>query len=454
MKTQDYFREFVTIVFIRWPIIVGILLIFVVASLLVAVLWPPVFQASGEILVKQNKALTQPTSVEDTQTDVTYLREEDIHSEMQIIISPSVADRTVTALHEQGFFGNDEPMDKKRQRTLANRITQNLSARLMPTSNVIQVHLKWGGHTDCEKILDVYFQEYLDYRSSLFNPKEAVDFFLTQFRAYDKELREREERLIQLAEAAHVSDPRAQINSNLAIQQDLETELTALQNEQTRKQELIQQLRESLAKQDIQFFTAVDVLQLARFAEQLQTLMMEKQDLLSLYTDESPKIGAVNRKIEEASEALKAEVQSHINVLQAELTGIKRNIEVVRARMGDLDSRNMEMRKNLIQSQRIDREISLLEDSYRTFAKRLEEAQIKSEANTDQLFSVSILTHPRAEPTPVFPRRRQVIVVGSLIGLVLGCTVGFLLEFFDHTFKRPEDVQNYTDLPPIFSIGR
>jgi len=38
-----------------------------------------------------------------------------------------------------------------------------------------------------------------------------------------------------------------------------------------------------------------------------------------------------------------------------------------------------------------------------------------------------------------------------LVGLLLGCSLGFVREYFDHTFKKPSDVMAYAGLPVIIS---
>jgi uncharacterized protein involved in exopolysaccharide biosynthesis len=93
-----------------------------------------------------------------------------------------------------------------------------------------------------------------------------------------------------------------------------------------------------------------------------------------------------------------------------------------------------------------------LENAYKIYAKRLQEARIKGTTEAGQIFTVSILSPPTLNLTPVFPVKKKVILLGLILGFLLGITIGFLVEFFDHTFKRPEDVTNNTNLKTIFSI--
>jgi hypothetical protein len=46
----------------------------------------------------------------------------------------------------------------------------------------------------------------------------------------------------------------------------------------------------------------------------------------------------------------------------------------------------------------------------------------------------------------------MLLVVGVLAGLVTGFSLGFVREFFDHSFKNPRDLEQFSGLPLLFSI--
>jgi len=119
-----------------------------------------------------------------------------------------------------------------------------------------------------------------------------------------------------------------------------------------------------------------------------------------------------------------------------------------------LQQRNQELYQGSVVNNRLSREITLLEETYLTFARRLEEARIASRTESDRLFQVSVLTQPQAGLEAVFPQKRRIIPLGLVVGFLLGCTVAFLMEFFDHTFKRPEDVETFASLPNLYSINK
>ncbi len=159
----------------------------------------------------------------------------------------------------------------------------------------------------------------------------------------------------------------------------------------------------------------------------------------------------MNRQIETAFGSFTGEVKKFIQAEKSELENITRKIEFIESKIGSLRDTNMGLYEASTRSKMLERQIAVLEDSYTTFTQRLQEAKI-SNTQTSQLFSVSILAKPEASNAPVFPDRRKVITMGILAGIILGIAAGFLVEFFDHTFKSPEDVENNTGMVYVFSI--
>ena len=91
--------------------------------------------------------------------------------------------------------------------------------------------------------------------------------------------------------------------------------------------------------------------------------------------------------------------------------------------------------------------------SLETFAKRAEEAKINNTIARNQLAGdVSILNRASGTATLVFPRRGTTVLLGLIVAVITGLSVGFLAEFFDHTIRRPEDVQKNTGLPVLCSF--
>ncbi len=450
IKTQDYFRELVMMLFIRKWIILYITLAFVIGALIVAFAWPPVYEASGSVLVMRKQPLSQPTSVDNVPTELTDLKEDDVSTEMLLITARVVAGMTADWLVDnvEKYKGTA----KVQKKALADRIASNLTARLEPRSKLIKVRLAWDNAEDADLILTTYLDRYLQHRSNLYNPAEALDFFRNQFQVYNDELRKREDLLINLAQQDFSSNPNAQISSNLMVQQNLVEQLSHLRERRNGLAQQVHFLREAVRQGNLEYFSTLDIVQLGRLAEKLLTLTIQRQELLTIYTPTSSPVEGVERQIKDTRATLEGEVNTYIGSREAELRGLDESIVSLIKELSEIERRNVALNQNTVKTNRIRREIGLLEDSYSTFAKRLEEARINEETRSDTMFSVSISDPPTAPQAPVFPKRPNVILIGSILGFVAACMIGFIIEFFDHSFKRPEDVENYAGLRLIFSI--
>ena len=452
IKTQDYIRESITIFFIQKNLILGVTAIIAIAAILISFFWPPTYSATGSILLKSTRALKSPESLEKVRLDVPPIRENDLFSEMEIIRSINVIEKTIQYLQKKDLVFPEKEYTPERIKTMITKIRNNLTTELIPRSNIFKVVLKWGDPQEAEILLETLMNQYLDYRASLYNPREAQKFFERQLKKFDHDLKELENNLIRLAKDSDSPNPKQEIEKNLLIEKNLEITLNSIRNKWVEQKTYVKYLEKALSSPGINFFSYIDNLEIGDFGKKLQDLIIEKESLLRVYQPDTKKVRMMEEQIKNTYQALKAEVKRYVDDQKARLRAMEKKIHSLEEELKKISSKNIALYTSLIKSKRINREISLLEESYNTFAKRWEESRIESTRDPNRLFAVSILSKACASKRPVFPNKRVVIPVGILVGFITGLTLGFLREFFDHTFKRPEDVENYANLPHICSI--
>ncbi len=101
---------------------------------------------------------------------------------------------------------------------------------------------------------------------------------------------------------------------------------------------------------------------------------------------------------------------------------------------------------------KIDQQINLNNNNYEAFYHKIEEFNIEQADTVSQFSNVQIIGDIYIPQQSVFPQKKIVLIVSIFTGLFLGLSAGFIKEFFDHTFKTPEHVKEYLDLPVIGSI--
>lgn len=453
IRTEDYLREVVTIFFIRKRIILFTTLLVGIVATLISFFWPPVYDASTSVLLKGKRAEKSPETIEQTQLRNFEITRRDLASEVEIITSPEVVGNTIESLRQEKlYFTSPEEQNPATFKKTILDIQQSLQTEILPDSSIVRVSLKGNDPDRTLLILDRLMHEYIAQRTSVFTPEETESFYDKQAKYFDAQLKDVETKLKEMAQKSSSTDPTSEMENNLSIKKELQLQLELARNELIQKKYLLEHLRERLKAKDLQFFSSLDNNLINRLAEKLEDLYIEKGNLLRVYDPVSPVIKAFDEQLEKTTEMLKSEVNTYSKSLLSQVTASEDKITSLMVKLDDLSARNVDLYAQQIDMQRMNRELDLLKYSYDVFCKRREEAKINTGGDANRLFAVSLVNKPFCSGEPVFPKKRSLIPIGLLAGFIAGCSFGFLLEYFDHRFKRPEDVERFAGLTTICSI--
>lgn len=156
-------------------------------------------------------------------------------------------------------------------------------------------------------------------------------------------------------------------------------------------------------------------------------------------------------------------LQEQLGLLEMELATsafrdnqpLLRRMQIVKDAITELESENRQIQRRRLAAESFVREAELISHSLDTFAQRAEEARIaESIAQSSLAGDVSILNRAEGTGELVFPKAVSTLVLGLIVALIAGLSVGFLSEFFEHTVRRPEDVARNTGLPVIGSLPK
>lgn len=464
IKTENYIRELYFILFRQWRVIIGTTILFFVIAFLIAFLWPPTYSASGSVLIKGRKTEKSPEAIESVELRPSGLRKEDLQSEIEIIISPDVIERTIKYLQGKNLYRKDVPIINE-----VYSVQKNLRTKIIPISNIIGITYLSRSRTDAVNILNALMEQYINSRLQVYSPSEAEKFYSQQADIFRDELYKKEKDMVGIIESSMVADPQKEIDNNLLLKHSLEQQLYSYKNEATERRLTIQHLENTLKEKDsqmfslkyldnvlkekdIKLFSFIDTLPFVNLNNKLQELYIERGKVLRAYNENSDKVKLIDKQIRESVSLLKSEVNAYKENQVKLLRIAEDKIRNIEDKLEKINTRNVELKKMFVDIQRVEREAKLNESSYSTFSKRREEAKVDRAGTATTLSTISVVSRAFPSESPVFPRKEIVIPFGLLAGLITGCSFGFLREFFDHTFKKPSDVYNYAGLPVIFSI--
>jgi uncharacterized protein involved in exopolysaccharide biosynthesis len=417
----------------------------------------PVYYARGTILIKGKKREKSPEAIEiDTaKVDLIYTVDtEDLSSEMSILSSSNVLKKAMKELtQEDGFpeLKSSSPKTLKEMRAkIRSKVKENLEVKVLPSSTLIKAVLYYDNAQQAVTILEKIFKEYQDERFRIFNPRVVEKFYQKQVVKFQSASISLEDQLIKLAHQVAAPEPEVEIQNNLFIKKDIEQQLVLLNNRMIEKKIHIKALERDLRDKDFQ--TLLSVSSMKSTKEKIESLLFKKADLMNLYTPDSQKVQQIKRGIATASELLYNEVRSHLKNQKKEFEVIQAQMKMQEKKIHEITARNIVLHDYHIHRKRIEQELQFQKDSYLMFTQRWEEAKINNTSEANNLFTINIIENPSTSGEKVFPKKKKSILMGMVSGFITGCCFAFILAYFDHSVKTPDDIVNYSKLPVIYSL--
>ena len=203
----------------------------------------------------------------------------------------------------------------------------------------------------------------------------------------------------------------------------------------------------------------------------LYDLQLKEQDLLSKFTETSTPVQEVRRQIAEAQALISKEeptrtqvtkglneaykqVQLALLAEKATLSSLEAKAKEQRAQLnstrGELKAIN-DSEIRLVQAQR---EMGIQEANYRKYYEKLEQARIDNALEIGKISNISVVQPATYPVEPVRPRKMLNLALGLFLGIFGGFGLAFFSEYMDHTFKKPEDIEERLKLPTLAAIPR
>jgi len=440
-------RDFCWVVFQHKTAIAVTFFVAVLAATVYSYLWPDTYEARAAILVKvgrENISIPAvPPSAEQQVVASLGLRREDIRSEIELMNNQFLLEQVAKELGTDYLFGKPEKPKtgfekikyELRQRLNKTKdlifetldrlaLRKNLSAhqnailalrkRLsvdqIRNSDVIEIKFRWSDPSVAKKVVETLLNFYMEHHLKSHKTSGSYDFFHRQAEILEERLRDSEEKLKLLEQSQGIVSYDLQRESLLEQIDNFTAMLKQTESEIAETRMRINGLAEQLSSLVTKITTGFN-----EIATELRSDLLGQQNSLK------------------ALEAKKQTIQNHINSYQTDLD--------------KLSSYNLELK-------RLARQVSIDEQNYKLYQRKLEEARISDVLDTERIVNVRVIDFPAASFKPVSPAKCVLIAVAAVMSLFVGIVLAFLCEYFDRSVKTAEDVQEHLGIPLIASIKR
>ena len=365
--------------------------------------------------------------------------------------------------------------EQNRMNSAVDSIASGLTIQVIPNSNLIVVRYRSSdtakGAEIVNTLLDLYRDKYLELRR---NPG-VVEFFVEQRDQLEQSLKTSEAALKSFQKKTGLLSASVQVDAYVRRLAEAENNFTDAQfdaQEADARLEVLTKLLDSQPERIQQQATVKYNPMIQTIQERLLTLEMDKQRLLTLYTDNDRRVQDKVQEIDAQKKRL-AEVQSQQWIPDSEVTQIndrRRDLEekILAARLAAQKNKfrfegakaiTIEMWERVrdlgladVEKQALLREMQASSEAYLMYRKKAEEARITAAMDDNKITNVAIGELASRQGAPVGAPKNLSLLFAVMVGLVSGVGGAFLREFFDGSIKTEHEIRSSVDLPVLGSI--
>ncbi len=431
-------REFLSVVFRRRWIILGLFLVTTATVLTVAFTTPLVYVSSGRVMIRRGEQ--QSALIPDRHIMNDW--ETELGSEVETVKSYPVLQRTRELLNERA------QADGRRLGVNAAQV----DAEVMGKSNVLGIAYQDGDPEVAQKVCDALIHAYIEYRqgSELRYPER---FFETETAKAAAGLQHWTELRREFANQAGVVDLPEQRRNLISQQTSLDMRRTEVMADLAEAQTQQRIMRELEKNPDIDMPTIGQLYSNESALVEIKRRIVEQQgriaQLRERYREESPEIQNAGVTLQTLRDMLKREVsarlqmsQSRIEVVQARKAVIDRDIEVVEAELEAMPNKESRLGE-------IDRQVATWKTRYDALAEKSNQAKINK--NTDNSIIVYLL-NPAGAPKARNTRDYVRLALAPAFSLVVGIGLAFFIDGLDLTVHTAGQAEEEIDLPVLAAI--
>jgi capsular exopolysaccharide synthesis family protein len=470
-------QKFWSIIKRRWLPATTVFGCVVTASVMLASLQKGSYEAGGKVLVQKTNQTSALTGLAEKigQLEGLDIKSSPINTEMEILNSVPILEKTITALNLK---------DEKGVPLKAEALAKKIKLKAIPSTDIIQLTYESKNPQEAANVINKLMRFYIE--NNLYNNKTtalaAGDFIAKQLPIVETRVRRAEIALRRFKERNQVVALEEESKSSVENLKDLESKITetrvALADVNTRSINL-----QKKVGMDSQEATDVDTLNrstgVQKLLEEFQQVESQLASERTRLMEEHPTVENLRNKRDALKALLDQRVEESLGDSTAKIatknlqTGevkqqmtldlVKSEVEysALVSRLQELvQAKNLyKERINIIprleQEQReLQRQLEAAQFTYETLLKRRQEVQIAENQNIGNARIIeSAMVSKKSPMTTVI----ILVVLGSFTGTLLGTATMVVLEAKDKSIKRlkeAKEIFEYTLLGIIPSLSK
>jgi uncharacterized protein involved in exopolysaccharide biosynthesis len=448
--TQISPREILAVIFRRRVPIIVCALIVTAAALSAASRAKTVYDSTTKILVRRT-----PASVLTTTWTPYFQLEEEMNTEVEIVMSEPVLERAVQILNEAGV---SVVTTKKKHKTSRPPTTGDLAAGLsaepLEQSNIMLIKFRGGDPTFVRAAANAMADAYVEYRVQVRKSAGLEEYFGEQLATLENKLLDLSRSELDLRIKGGIYDREWQQRITLNRQFEIELKLNETRGRRVGEENKLTVLKARIAANpDIAWPFPLDpddhLGQL--LLTDYWTVRRDRDAAAAQFTSANPQVQLMDRRLAEMEGRFREETERRlrdkeylIQDLKAMEAGYEKEIGLVKA--------DLLMDPEIVAQ--IDHRQKEIGYTYMHYDKVLEKMldTMASEADDIRVSNAKVISPADVRLTKAGQMKSVYVVFSILLGMTLGVGFGFLLESMDHSVRSASDVEDIVGVPLLGSI--
>jgi uncharacterized protein involved in exopolysaccharide biosynthesis len=453
-------------------------------ALLAVLLFGIKYEADTQILVKHQRAdevVSTDASSRDQENSTDVPTEREINTEISLLRSQDllqavVKDVGLDKLERRRWDVLFPWRDEQWRIARATSALQNgLKITEVPQSNMIHVAFRSRNPELASQIVSDLNKQYLAKHLAVYRPAGVFDFFHQQTQHYQQELEQAEQQLASYDLAKNSSDPELEKEILVRKAGEFEGSLRETESEvadtEKRVNELQSEINRTPARLTTQITSGDNPQLLANLKSSLAELETRRVDLLTRYQPTYRLVQDVDKQIANLQAAIAAQSQAPVKqvsdaqnptylLLQAELvkanadlTGYKAKARATAPVVNTYQQQALMIDQKGIQRADLLRNIKDAEQNYTLYVQKQEQARISDELDKSRILNVAVAEAPVVPSFPVYSPL-LLILAAAIVALMLSIAAAFVSDYFDPTFRTPEEITGVMDLPVLACFAK
>ena len=454
-------QKLLLVIIKRKLIIIGVFAVTLLFVAAVTFSTTPVYRASAKIMVKPER-LSEGMIFFRLNSPMKLNAETWLNSEIDLLQTRPVAERTVLAFGLHKAIDEENKSSEKDADLQLNAAVEKFQKSLLlesgQNSNVIKISYENENPELAATVANGVIEQYLKYRSEIFDETDNVNFYDEQLKIVGEKLRQIEDNEAVYKSGESIISTEEYASVLLAKLTDYERNLTQVSTTLIGKKAKLNIVQEQLKTGSDINIPSTEVSDspsrekhIATLKSQLLSMEIERDQLLQRFKPNYVKVVELETKISATKKIIRNEIKEIIEQEQASIRALmaeKRSLEKMIAKL------NKEVKafaKKDFHIKQLNRGITDNRELYSILVKQREDARLSSEKLSSGV-NLKVINPAIPPHKPIRPQKGVNLILGAALGLLGGLGLAFILDYLDPSVHTDSELKHATGMTVLGSV--